>query len=212
MPNVQPFTTGQLLALERELIGLYLSGHPLDDYKAILDALPLDRIVDLAEAPEGGHALAAGMVVSLKPFTTRKGQAMAFLEVEDRIMRVEAVGFPTVWKRHAALLSPGSLVILQATVQHQDDDFKLIIEDVIPLDRADQDLAEQVRRLERQARARTPRAAAPAPAAQAAPRGGGPASRPAAPLAAAPQAPGAAGAARSQRLRGSAAAQRLRRQ
>ena len=195
MPNVQPFTTGQLLALERELIGLYLSGHPLDDYKAILDALPLDRIVDLAETPEGGHALVAGMVVSLKPFTTRKGQAMAFLEVEDRIMRVEAVGFPTAWKRHASLLNPGSLVILQATVQHQDDDFKLIIEDVVPLDRADQDLAEQVRRLERQARARTPRAGAPAPAAQAAPRGGGPASRPAAPLAAAPQAPGAAGAA-----------------
>ena len=39
MPNVQPFTTGQLLALERELIGLYLSGHPLDDYKAISGCL-----------------------------------------------------------------------------------------------------------------------------------------------------------------------------
>ncbi|MFC5647609.1 DNA polymerase III subunit alpha, partial [Paenibacillus solisilvae] len=170
MPQVQPFTTGQLLALERELIGLYLSGHPLDDYESLLESLPLDRIVDLAEAPEGGNALVAGMVVSLKPFTTRKGQAMAFLEVEDRILRVEAVSFPTSWKRHAALLSPGSLVILQATVQHQDDDFKLLVEDVVPLDRADQDLAEQVRRLERQARARSPRAAAPAaPAAQSAP-------------------------------------------
>ncbi|QYR20400.1 DNA polymerase III subunit alpha [Paenibacillus sp. sptzw28] len=197
LPDVRPFTIGQLLALERELLGLYLSGHPLDDYEQSLEALPLDRLVDLAEAPEGASALIAGMILSAKPFTTRKGQAMAFLELEDRIMRVETVVFPTVWKRHAQLLAPGSLVVLLATVQHQDDDYKLIAEDVIPLGGPDPELAEQVRRLERQARTRQQRAAAApasaAPAAAAARGAGGAASRPAAPAGASPQRQAAAG-------------------
>ncbi|MFC0393200.1 DNA polymerase III subunit alpha [Paenibacillus mendelii] len=189
LPDVQPFTTGQLLALERDLLGLYLSGHPLDDYESTLEQLPLDRLVDLAEAPEGGSALIAGMIVSAKRFTTKKGQAMAFLELEDRIMRVEAVAFPTIWTRHASLLEPGSLAIMLATVQHQDDDFKLLLEDVVPLGRPDLNLAEQVQRLQRQANSRgaSRGAGAPAPEAQTGARrsggGGG------APLA---QAPGAA--------------------
>ena len=79
---------------------------------------------------------------------------MAFLELEDRIMRVEAVAFPTIWTRHASLLEPGSLAIMLATVQHQDDDFKLLLEDVVPLGRPDLNLAEQVQRLQRQANSR----------------------------------------------------------
>ncbi|WP_188993187.1 DNA polymerase III subunit alpha [Paenibacillus nasutitermitis] len=158
MPQVQPFTTGQLLAFERELLGLYLSGHPLDDYGKQLSELPLDRLVDLGEAPEGGNALIAGMIVSSKPFTTRKGQAMAFLELEDRVMRVETVVFPTSWSRYSAHLNPGSLVVILATVQHQDDDFKLIVEDVLPLESYTQkELADQVQRLEARARSKPSR-------------------------------------------------------
>ncbi|RAP75499.1 DNA polymerase III subunit alpha [Paenibacillus montanisoli] len=159
MPEVRPFTTGQLLVLERELLGMYLSGHPLDDHAALLESLPLDRLVDLPEAPEGSFAVTAAMVVSMKQFTTRKGQQMAFLEIEDRIMRVEAVAFPTIWQRHAALLDPGSLVIVLAAVQHQDEDYKLLIEDVVPLGGGGpgHDAAAQVQRLLRQARSKASR-------------------------------------------------------
>lgn len=155
LPEVQPFTTGQQLALERELLGLYLSGHPLDDYEQTLAPLGLDRLVDLAEAAEGATAHIAGMVVSVKPFTTKKGQAMAFLEVEDRIMKVEAVAFPSIWQRQSALLQPGSLIVLQATVQHQEEDFKLILEESVPLAQAAGAgrLAEDVKRLQTRARA-----------------------------------------------------------
>ncbi|MBB3108269.1 DNA polymerase-3 subunit alpha [Paenibacillus phyllosphaerae] len=158
LPEVQPFSTGQQLALERELIGLYLSGHPLDDYTSQLESLPLDRLVDLAEAPEGGKAMVAGMVVSAKHFTTKKGQAMAFLEMEDRILRVEAVAFPNIWKRAAQQLDPGNLVIVQATVQHQEEGFKLILDEVLPLENEHAlrgGLAEQVQRMQRQAQARS---------------------------------------------------------
>ncbi|MFC4102796.1 DNA polymerase III subunit alpha [Paenibacillus xanthanilyticus] len=155
LPEVQPFTTGQQLALERELLGLYLSGHPLDDYEQTLAPLGLDRLVDLTEAPEGATAHIAGMVVSVKPFTTKKGQSMAFLEVEDRILKVEAVAFPSIWQRQSAMLQPGSLVVLQAGVQHQEEDFKLIVEESVPLAQASASgrLAEDVKRLQQRARA-----------------------------------------------------------
>ena len=176
--------------------------------RPVLDALPLDRLVDLAEAPEGGHALVAGMVVSLKPFTTRKGQAMAFLEVEDRIMRVEAVGFPTVWKRHAvACKAPAAWSLCRQRCSIRMTTSSLSSKTSSRLTAADQDLAEQVRRLERQARARTPRAGARRRRRRRRQAGAGPhrgplrrwrlrRRRPAQP------------ARRSQRLRGSAAAQR----
>jgi len=157
LPEVRPFTMSQVLDLERELLGLYLSGHPLDDAEERLAKLGLDRLVDLADVKEGAIAVAPAMVVSLKPFTNKKGNAMAFLELEDRIMRVEAVVFPAVWKRCSSKLEKGGLVIVQAAVQHQDEDYKLLIEDVIPLEGDADSLAGQVRRLQKAAQARAMR-------------------------------------------------------
>ncbi|WP_313996241.1 DNA polymerase III subunit alpha [uncultured Paenibacillus sp.] len=155
LPDVRPFTQGQKLEFERELLGLYLSGHPLDEREEELGALGVDRLYGLAEAPDESNAVTAAMIVSVKPFTNRKGQAMGFLELEDRIVRVEAVVFQSVWKRAQELLAKGNLILVQVVVQQQDEDFKLIVEDVVPLDRTD--LAGQVRRLQRQARGRSAR-------------------------------------------------------
>ncbi|MGO4539835.1 DNA polymerase III subunit alpha [Paenibacillus sp. 2TAB19] len=157
MPDVPPYTTSQQLDLERDLLGLYLSGHPLDAMDSQLEPLGLERLVDLSEAKDGAAAIISAMIVSLKPFTNKKGNAMGFLEVEDRIMRVEAVVFPAVWKRCESKLEKGGLVIMQATVQQQDDDFKLIVEDVVPLGRPELNLAYEVRKLQGQAARRAAR-------------------------------------------------------
>ncbi len=155
LPEIRPFTQGQLLEFERELLGLYLSGHPLDEREAELESFGVERLFDLADAPDESNAVTAGMVVSVKPFTNRKGHAMGFLELEDRIARVEAVVFQSVWKRVRDILEKGRLLAVQAVVQQQDEDFKLIVEDVVALDRPD--LAQQVQRLQRQARSRAKR-------------------------------------------------------
>ncbi len=157
LPDIRPYTTGQQLDFERELLGLYLSGHPLDAAEQQLAPLGLDRLVELSDAKDGAIAIIGVMIVSLKPFTNKKGLAMGFLELEDRIMRVEAVVFPTIWKRIGSKLEKGGLAIIQATVQQQDDDYKLIVEDCVPIDHADMDLAGQVRRLQKQAQARAAR-------------------------------------------------------
>lgn len=161
MPEVAPYSESRRLELERELMGLYLSGHPLDEYDGRMEELKLDRLVDIAEMEDGATVYTAGMIVSLKPFVTKKGQSMAFLEIEDRIMTAELVVFPTVWKEAAPRVSKGALVVVKAKVQLGDEDFKLLADDIVALDAPD--LAAQVARLRRWGAYNNGRKAATAP-------------------------------------------------
>ncbi|OAB43869.1 DNA polymerase III subunit alpha [Paenibacillus antarcticus] len=134
-PDISPYTIGQQLELERELLGLYLSGHPLDDYEDLLDQTSgVDRLMDLGELPDDTLSVVVGMVVSIKTIMTKQGKAMAFMECEDQIERCEVVLFPEVWKRSSSYIEKGALLALRAKVQQQDEGFKLLAEEVVPLD------------------------------------------------------------------------------
>jgi len=133
LPEVAPFTSAQTLELERDLMGLYLSGHPLDEYGALLDRLGTDRLADLPEMPDGSPVVTAGMVLSVKPIVTRNGQAMAFLELEDKVTGCELVVFPGVWEKASSFAGKGALVLVKAKLQHGDEDVKLLADDIIPL-------------------------------------------------------------------------------
>ncbi|MCM3131590.1 DNA polymerase III subunit alpha [Paenibacillus polysaccharolyticus] len=177
-PEIPPFSASQQLELERELLGLYLSGHPLDDYEDVLASSGADRIMELTEAADDTMAVAAGMVVSVKSITTKQGKAMAFMELEDQVERCEVVLFPEVWRRSQQHVGKGELLVVRAKVQQQDEGFKLLAEEVSPLTPA---------ALEQQLRSRDRRGKP----------GSGSASRPA--QAASPQRPAGAGAAASAR-------------
>ncbi|MEF2968378.1 DNA polymerase III subunit alpha [Paenibacillus sp. M1] len=182
-PEVPAFTATQQLELERELLGLYLSGHPLDDYDELLEREGADRLMDLSEAPDESKAIVAGMVVSVKAITTKQGKAMAFMELEDQIERCEVVLFPEVWRRSARHVTKGALLALRATVQQQDEGFKLLADELAPLS------AESVAQLKRGLAARAGRSnAGPGGAAAKAARPAATAPAPSAPA----QAPAAA--------------------
>ncbi|MDG0808690.1 DNA polymerase III subunit alpha [Cohnella rhizosphaerae] len=133
LPEVSPYTQTQTLELERELLGLYLSGHPLDVFDGLWEEAGLDRLSDLAEAEDGAQVVTAGMVVSLKPIVAKSGQAMAFLELEDRIMGAELVVFPSVWKTASSFAGKGALLLVRAKLQQGDEDFKLLADEIVPL-------------------------------------------------------------------------------
>ncbi|MFB5677839.1 DNA polymerase III subunit alpha [Paenibacillus terreus] len=134
-PEVPPFSGSQQLELERELLGLYLSGHPLDDFGEELEAAGTDRLMELAEAEDEAAVVTAGMVVSVKTITTKQGKPMAFIELEDQIERCEVVLFPEVWRRSQRLVEKGALLAVRAKIQQQDEHFKLLADEVGPLGR-----------------------------------------------------------------------------
>lgn len=172
-PDIPKFTVGQQLELERELLGLYLSGHLLDDSAELLEETGIQRLMDLGEAADESQTVTAGMVVSVKEITTKQGKSMAFVEWEDQIERCEVVLFPEVWKRSRSMIAKGALLALRAKVQHEDEGFKLLAEEVALLS------AEALRGLLQRrsaAAARSYGAGRPA-SAGAPPRGAAPASR-----------------------------------
>lgn len=159
-PEIPPFSASQQLELERELLGLYLSGHPLDDYEDLLGSSGADRIMELTEAADDTMAVAAGMVVSVKSITTKQGKSMAFMELEDQVERCEVVLFPEVWRLSQQHVGKGELLVVRAKVQQQDEGFKLLAEEVAPLTPAA--LEQQLRSRERRGRSGSGSASRPA--------------------------------------------------
>ncbi len=133
-PEIKPYSEEQQLELERELLGLFISGHPLDRFAQTMEEIGVAPLHELQNLPEQAEVLAAGMIVSVKKIVSKKGQQMAFVELEDRIMKAEVVVFPEAWRRHALKLQKGLIVLLHARLQHQEEDIKLIAEQVFLLE------------------------------------------------------------------------------
>ncbi|WP_372814201.1 DNA polymerase III subunit alpha, partial [Paenibacillus sp.] len=133
-PDIPPFTLMQQLELERELLGLYISGSPLDDFEQILRKLETDTIALLPEYPDHSEVMVAGLVVGNKTIVTKKGQPMAFMELEDRVGKVEVVLFPEAWKTFAPLVQKGKPVLVVAKLQLGDDEqVKLLADRLVAL-------------------------------------------------------------------------------
>jgi DNA polymerase-3 subunit alpha len=134
MPNIREMSRMDMLEQERELLGLYVTGHPLDQYASWYETHDIVPIHRLHELEEGTEVVVFGMVLSVKPIVTRKGQQMAFLEVEDRVHKAEVVVFPETWRLSAALAGKGVVCAMAAKVQHGDEDVKLIASQLFAMD------------------------------------------------------------------------------
>lgn len=133
-PQINPYTPVQVLEFERELLGLYISGHPLDAYDELLSSMDMDELNFLHEYPDHSDVTVAGMVTLKKTIVTKKGQQMAFIQLEDRIVNVEVVLFPELWKQVDELTNKGSLILVKAKLQSQDDEtVKLIAQQIYSL-------------------------------------------------------------------------------
>ncbi|NGQ94869.1 DNA polymerase III subunit alpha [Brevibacillus sp. SYP-B805] len=125
-PDVPPFSRMQQLREERELLGAYLSGHPLDQYAFALNRPEIRTIASLADLAKDQPVKAIGMIVELKRIQTKKGDAMAFLTIEDKTAQVEVVVFPQAYARYAELLEKERLVVVEGRLDTQDETVKLL--------------------------------------------------------------------------------------
>lgn len=130
LPDVPEFPPQQLLAMEKEVLGFYVSGHPLRQYQAALDALGCVPVAALVEQQDGARVVVGGGVAGLKRVTTRSGSAMAFLTLEDQTGQVEVVLFPRVLAAAAQYLGDEGVVVVRGKLQNQEDEVKILADEV----------------------------------------------------------------------------------
>lgn len=130
----------QLLAYEKEVLGLYLTDHPFSPYERLARAqTDFDLAALIAEEDvehwDGKHVVMGGIIRSKRELLTKKQQRMCFIEIEDRYDSIEAVVFPNVFERCAALLTQDVPVILRGTLQTDGSGkVKLLADSVAPIE------------------------------------------------------------------------------
>jgi len=122
------FSPSMRLSLEKEYTGLYLSGHPLDDFRLTIKTLQKSGIVEILESDEDDIAVRfCGIILSRNDRRTKKGSVMSTLVVEDFYASVEVLAFSNVLQRLDELLSIGNAVCIDGTVNREDDGKSVII-------------------------------------------------------------------------------------
>ncbi|GHU83015.1 DNA-directed DNA polymerase [Clostridia bacterium] len=146
LPAVPERAQRELLAMEKEVTGVYITGHPLDEYREALEALDCSTgfIADIAEAEDHGLAYdgqrvrLGGILSDVRSKTTKANALMGFVVLEDLRGQVEGLVFPRVWERIGGKLRADSPVILSGRLSVREEEApKLIVEDVEPLQKKD---------------------------------------------------------------------------
>ncbi|MET0379528.1 MAG: DNA polymerase III subunit alpha [Spongiibacteraceae bacterium] len=116
--QAKPWTTKQRLDGEKDTLGLYVTGHPFDDYERELRQFVPNRIVDL-KADNNSQTI-SGLVVSLRMMKNKRGDNMAFVLLDDRSARLEVALFADVYSEHREKLVKDSILILEGQVSQDD--------------------------------------------------------------------------------------------
>ncbi len=143
MPNVGEYDKEQLLAFEKEVLGIYISGHPLDDYRTTWEKhithttldFALDEETGLAKVTDGQQVILGGMIAGKTVKATRNNSMMAFITLEDLVGNTEVIIFPRDYENNKTLLEVDSkvFVIGKATVE-EEKAAKVICQEIIPFD------------------------------------------------------------------------------
>lgn len=123
MPNVDEFTKNELLLMEKEMTGLFLSGHPMDRFEEYVKRAKCTNILELDEnKKDGDRVIVCGIINHITIKRTRStGANMAFVTIEDLYGAVEVVLFPKVLVQYADLIVEGNVIAVAGNVSKEDD-------------------------------------------------------------------------------------------
>ena len=143
LPNLPDYPLRQRLALEKEIAGVYITGHPLDDYRDVLGKLPfstadLDGLEDREDrglSLDGQIVDMGGILTEVKGKATKKGAYMGFITLEDLTGQIECLVFPKVYERYQGMMAVDDLVVLHGRLSIREEEApKLLVEKLIPLE------------------------------------------------------------------------------
>lgn len=143
LPDVKEFPDKYLLNFEKEILGIYLSGHPLSEYEELIGKVATANSSDLKEMQDANNTLGlrdgqkiiiTGIVMKKQDKTTKNNNLMAFLTLEDMFGTIEVIAFPGVYDRSIQYLYEDSIVIVVGKINlKEDEEPKIIADSIVPL-------------------------------------------------------------------------------
>ncbi len=131
----EEFTVDELLSMEKETVGLYVSGHPLEQLNINYDKLKLKNINYLKDKEniklDGEYVRTLGIIQHKKVMTTKSNTTMAFIQIEDKLSSMEVVVFPNVYSKSYDVLQEGNIVLVGGKLSTSEDETAKIICDNI---------------------------------------------------------------------------------
>lgn len=134
LPEVGEFPVDEMLALEKETLGLYISGHPLSQYRGVLNMLSTITTVEVPELPDNSEVVLGGLITGIKKTSTRRGETMAILTVEDLAGSIEVVVYPRPYAQSRLALRVDEVVVVKGRSRENGEETKIIGEEISTLD------------------------------------------------------------------------------
>ena len=135
LPDVAAWTHSQLLAAEKNAIGFYITGHPLDNYQEVLTELGAVCFADLASHVTGAKLSVGGIISSFQIRTTKKGARFALMRLEDQSGGIKCVAWPEVFSKFEKLLRDDLAVLAYGSLEvAEDGGMTVFVEDLTHLD------------------------------------------------------------------------------
>lgn len=133
LPAIPEFSLKEKLFMEKEMVGLYISGHPLNQYRLILDnlrgAIP---VAELSEVGDRRNVAVVGLISSLRVIYTKKGRPMSFLKLEDLTGEVEVVVFSDIHEKYQKELQEDRVVLIYGSTDlKEEEEVKIICKDIM---------------------------------------------------------------------------------
>ncbi len=131
LPDAPAWSEIQQLAGEKEALGLYMSGHPLDRFTEELKTFGARRVADLTTSE--ADIWVGGIVSGLRPLKTRKGDRMAVFMLDDVAGNVEVVVFPETFSRHGALVENDAMLLVRGKLEKDDESARIVATELMPI-------------------------------------------------------------------------------
>jgi len=146
LPDVANFDKDMLLALEKEMTGVYITDHPLNKYREAISRIATSNCGEIStaaddEAPrvsDGQQVVIAGMVAGKRDLITKNGKMMSFVQIEDLYGQAEVIVFPNVFEKSGYLLDGDRVLVIQGRVDFKEDEqAKVLAEAIMTIEEAE---------------------------------------------------------------------------
>jgi DNA polymerase-3 subunit alpha len=132
LPIVRAWTETEALVFEKEALGFYMSGHPLQRYAEVLEVTGT-RLPKALTASESDVSV-AGVISGLRQLKTKRGDRMAAFSLEDDAAKIEAVVFPEAFARHGTHVADDAMIVARGKFERDEDSGRLVVSEIAPLD------------------------------------------------------------------------------